>query len=80
MIIVTIFYYAALREQRGLRSERVETDATNARELYESLMESGGLKVDARLVRVAINDEMGELNRPISNGDKVVFIPPVAGG
>ena len=32
------------------------------------------------MLRVAINTEFGDWSAPLSDGDAVVFIPPVAGG
>ena len=32
------------------------------------------------MLRVAVNSEFGEWEQPLSEGDSVVFIPPVAGG
>jgi molybdopterin converting factor small subunit len=32
------------------------------------------------MLRVAVNDEFCEWSAPLQPGDRVVFIPPVAGG
>jgi molybdopterin converting factor small subunit len=32
------------------------------------------------MLRVAVNDEFADWSRPLVAGDRVVFIPPVAGG
>jgi len=32
------------------------------------------------MLRVAVNDEFADWSRPLGAGDRVVFIPPVAGG
>lgn len=79
-IEVTIQYFAALREQRGLRQESVTTTASTAEELYLELQKTSGLSLDPKIVRAAVNDTLGSLDQAISSGDKVVFIPPVAGG
>jgi molybdopterin converting factor small subunit len=80
MIEVTVNYYAAFREQRGLRTETVQTNASTARDLYLQLQADHHLSLDPVLVRVAVNNELSGLDVPIRASDKVVFIPPVAGG
>jgi molybdopterin converting factor small subunit len=32
------------------------------------------------MLRVAVNDEFRDWTVPLASGDRVVFIPPVAGG
>jgi molybdopterin converting factor small subunit len=32
------------------------------------------------MLRVAINDEFADWSRRLGTGDRIVFIPPVAGG
>jgi molybdopterin converting factor small subunit len=32
------------------------------------------------MLRVAVNDEFADWSQPLAAGDRVVFIPPVAGG
>jgi molybdopterin synthase sulfur carrier subunit len=32
------------------------------------------------MLRVAVNDEFGDWSQELADGDRVVFIPPVAGG
>jgi molybdopterin converting factor small subunit len=75
-----IQYFAALREQRGLREETLETSASTAKELYTELAQHYGLKLPASLVKASINLQLKDLDSPIMDGDEVVFIPPVAGG
>jgi molybdopterin converting factor subunit 1 len=79
MVNIRIEYFAILRERAGCNTEEVETNAGTAAELFEELRtryqfpEMGQLKV-------AINDEFGDWNACLADGDSVVFIPPVAGG
>ena len=69
-----------LREQAGRSEETVETTAANPAELYEQVRASHGFSLPACLLRVAVNDEFREWTAPLASGDRVVFIPPVAGG
>ena len=77
---VHVQYFAALREQAGRSEESLETAALTPRELYAELRQRHGLALPESLLRVAINEEFCEWERPLVEGDHVVFIPPVAGG
>lgn len=80
MIDVTARYFAAFREHVGSESEKVSTSARTAAELFGELAKRHGF-ADARdRCKVAINDELREWDAELSNGDVVLFFPPVAGG
>lgn len=80
MKTVHVHYYAVLREQAGRSTEELATSAATPAELYEELRTRHGLALPRDMLRVAINEEFGEWSRPLQSGDRVVFIPPVAGG
>jgi molybdopterin synthase sulfur carrier subunit len=77
---VTVQYFAILREQRGLREETLTTAAVDAAALYEELRARHGFSLPADRIRAAVNDAFVAANYPLAEGDRVVFIPPVAGG
>ena len=77
---IKVQYYAILREQAGRSEETVATAARTPRDLYAELQRRHPFSLDADSLRVAINAEFSEWSRPLSEGDAVVFIPPVAGG
>lgn len=77
---VQVRYFALLREQAGRSSEALQTHARTPRELYEQLQRERGLQLEPRFLRVAINEEFGEWQQPLQDGDTVAFLPPVAGG
>ncbi len=77
---VKIIYYAQLREQRGLSSEEVEMCAENLSEIYEVLKNKHSFSLSEDQLRVAVNDEFCNFDKLIKSGDKIVFVPPVAGG
>lgn len=77
---VHVQYYAVLRERAGAAAETVETAASDAAALYDELSERHGLAFPRAMLRVAVNDEFAEWSRALADGDRVVFIPPVAGG
>jgi molybdopterin converting factor small subunit len=60
--------------------ERVETGAATAAELFDELAVRHGLGLTRDAMRVAINDDFGDWQQTLESGDRVVFIPPVAGG
>lgn len=77
---VRVQYFAILREQAGRGSEALATAAATPAELYEELRGLRGLTLPRSLLRVAVNEEFCDWDRPLADGDHVVFIPPVAGG
>jgi molybdopterin-guanine dinucleotide biosynthesis protein A len=77
---IKVQYYALLREQAGRSDEALETTARTPRELYEELKARHPFSLAPEMLRVAINAEFGEWTHTLTDGDSVVFIPPVAGG
>lgn len=78
---IHVRFFAILREQAGVSTVTVETTAPDAATLYAELQQRHrGLDFPARLLKVSVNERYAELTTPLSTGDRVVFIPPVAGG
>ncbi len=78
---VQVRFFALLREQAGCASLEVESGAPDAAALYTELQgRFPGLTFSAALLRVSLNECYADLAAPLSAGDRVVFIPPVAGG
>ncbi|MBA3856388.1 MAG: molybdopterin synthase sulfur carrier subunit [Cyanobacteria bacterium PR.3.49] len=77
---VRVDYFALLKEQRGLASENLETRSSTVLELYEELQKRHGFSLKHSSVAVALNDEFADWSEKLTERDKVVFIPPVAGG
>jgi molybdopterin converting factor subunit 1 len=80
MTVVNLQYYAQLREQAGTSAEQVDTTAGSLRELYEELRMARGFSLGADALKVAVNAQFSAWERPLRDGDTIVFIPPVAGG
>lgn len=80
MISVDVQYFAILREQRGLAQEKLTTAAATPVALYEELRSRHGFTLPADRIRAAVNDAFVSSTTPLRAGDRVVFIPPVAGG
>ncbi|HTC44303.1 MAG TPA: NTP transferase domain-containing protein [Steroidobacteraceae bacterium] len=77
---IKVQYYAILREQAGRSEETVATAARTPRDLYAELQRRHPFSLGADSLRVAINAEFSDWSQPLTEGDAVVFIPPVAGG
>ncbi|MCS7049905.1 MAG: MoaD/ThiS family protein [Verrucomicrobiae bacterium] len=77
---VTVQYYAMLREQAGRNEESRETTAGTVGALYEELARVYRLTLPVGQLRAAINDQFVDWDAPLREGDRVIFIPPVAGG
>ena len=75
-----IQYYALMREQAGRSEEILDTCAATPKDLYGELADRYGFTLAREQLKVAVNSEFSDWSRPLSSGDAVVFIPPVAGG
>lgn len=79
-----VLYFAWLRERVGQPRERIETDAATVRELVAQLVamdEWHALALaDLGAVRVAIDQELADLDAPIAGAREVAFFPPMTGG
>jgi molybdopterin converting factor subunit 1 len=77
---IEIQYFAVLRERAGVSRETVETAAATAADLYDELAARHDFGLPRGMLRVAVNDEFADWSHRLAAGDRVVFIPPVAGG
>lgn len=73
---VTVLWFAALRERRGVASEVVEVPpGTTLAALYAQCVPADRIPVaHVRNQRVCPGDE------PVADGDEVAFLPPLGGG
>lgn len=79
--MITLLYFAAVRELVGLGEERVETGARTVAELRAWLeRERPALAGRLGAVRFARNEEFAKDADALADGDVVALIPPVAGG
>jgi molybdopterin converting factor subunit 1 len=77
---IHVRFFAVLREQAGCSALEVSTAAKTPAELYAELQTKHALTFPVSLLRVSINERYAEMSTPLAAGDRVVFIPPVAGG
>ena len=80
MLTLHIQYFAILREQRGVPQETLNTTASTPNELYEELRARHHFTLPADRIRAAVNDAFVAGDASLQPGDRIVFIPPVAGG
>ena len=79
--MIDVEYFALLREVSGKSTEKVELHSGDAGvSVFLRLQEKYGFPLSHKNVRLAVNDEFKDMDRPLASGEKIVFIPPVAGG
>ena len=83
--MVTVVYFARLREALGQASEQIALPAgvRDLATLREWLRRRGGAWAeefaDGRPVRAAVNQDMAKGDTRINDGDEIAFFPPVTG-
>ena len=84
--MITVIYFARLREALGTGSEQLAlpTAVRDVEGLRAWLMARGGeweqTLAPSRPVRAAVNQAMALGDTPVADGDEVAFFPPVTGG
>ena len=84
--MITVLYFARLREALGRSSERMALPASvrNVEGVRALLMARGGEweqeLAPSRPVRAAVNQAMAQGDTQVADGDEVAFFPPVTGG
>lgn len=78
---VNVIYFASLADEANCQQEQLTiAQSTSLAQLYEQLSDRHRFSRSQAELRVAINDYFVKWDEPISDGDNVVFITPVAGG
>ena len=82
--MIEVLYFAWLRERIGERSEEIETTAATVAELIEELRtrsEAHALAFsDISSVRVALDQELTDMDASLTGVREVAFFPPMTGG
>jgi molybdopterin synthase sulfur carrier subunit len=84
--MVTLLYFAGLREALGLSRENLALagPTPTVTSVLEQLRAREGRWSEAfapgKAWRVAVNQHMADLATPLKPGDEVAFFPPVTGG
>lgn len=79
-MVVTLLYFASLRDARGLATEQLHSDAPDLRHLYDELKARHGFVMPVDRLRVAVDGEFAAWTDRLRDGSEVAFIPPVSGG
>ena len=82
-MLVTIKYFASVREAIGCASEQRETSATSLAGLRDELLAAGPAYAclsRERAVRMALGQVMSDEAALLAPGCEVAFFPPVTGG
>lgn len=77
---IRVHYFALLREQRGQGDEELSSQAATAEDLYRALQAAHGFTLPLERLKVVVNEEFASWDHRLADGDRVAFIPPVAGG
>ena len=84
--MITVLYFASLRESLGRSSEQITLPATvrDLESLRALLVARGGAWKEGlapgRPVRAAVNQNMALGDTALADGDEVAFFPPVTSG
>ncbi|WP_157670231.1 molybdopterin converting factor subunit 1 [Chitinibacter sp. GC72] len=82
--MLNVLYFARLRDALGVAQEEIPEGAATVRELVAQLVARGEVWQQelggARVFRVAINQEMAQLDDAIPANAEVALFPPVTGG
>jgi len=84
--VVTLLYFASLRETLGCSRENVALPSASATvsTLIDTLRDRDARWSDAfspgKRYRVAVNQQIADLGTPLKPGDEIAFFPPVTGG
>ncbi|MDZ7905497.1 MAG: molybdopterin converting factor subunit 1 [Cypionkella sp.] len=82
--MITVVYFAWLRERIGQGREMVQTQAKTVAELVDQLRAMDDYHAaafaDLRAVRVAVDQELTDFDAALAGAKEVAFFPPMTGG
>lgn len=82
--MIDVLYFAWVRERIGLPRERVETTAPTVAALVAELSAReeryAAAFADLSAIRVALDQELTDMDAPLQGVREVAFFPPMTGG
>jgi molybdopterin synthase sulfur carrier subunit len=82
--MIDVLYFAWVRERIGVPKERIETQAATVAELVEELRAReeryAAAFTDLAAIRVALDQELSDIDAPLEGVREVAFFPPMTGG
>ena len=82
--MITVLYFAWVRERIGLPRETLETNAVTVADLIAELSAREDRYAlafaDRAALRVALDQEMASFEAPLAGVREVAFFPPMTGG
>ena len=81
-----LLYFGWVRAKIGISGEEIElpADVSDVRSLIDWLQDRGDVHSEAledlSVIRVAVNQEMAEMDTAIAANDEVALFPPMTGG
>jgi molybdopterin converting factor subunit 1 len=81
-VTIRLLFFAILRDITGKEAATIEVaEGTTAAGVWNILREEhSALSAWRNPPMVAVNEEYAKPDRPLTSGDELAFIPPVAGG
>jgi molybdopterin synthase sulfur carrier subunit len=82
--MIDVLYFAWVRERIGVPRESLDTEAATVAELVEELRAReeryAAAFMDLAAIRVALDQELAEMDAPLKGVREVAFFPPMTGG
>lgn len=82
--MISVKYFASIREAIGLGQESLSSPAATLGALRDELIARGGAYAESlargNAVRMALNQTMADETAALADGAEVAFFPPVTGG
>ncbi|TDQ63381.1 molybdopterin synthase subunit MoaD [Phaeovulum veldkampii DSM 11550] len=82
--MITVLYFAWVRERTGVATEQVDTAAPTVAALVDELIARepryAAAFADLSAVRVAVDQVLADFDAPLAGVREVAFFPPMTGG